>query len=60
MDNVFQILHVYAEGDKYLGRTIQHPTWCLPHLEVWDDKENQLYDVNGPCCVCCSDTEYPV
>ena len=51
---------MYGEGDKYLGKAIQYPTCFLPHLEIWDDKEQKLFDVNGPCCVCCSDTEYPV
>ena len=48
------------EGSRYLGKTIQYPTCFLPHIEVWDEKDNKLYDVNGPCLVCCSDTEYPV
>ena len=48
------------EGSKYLGKAIQYPTCFMPHIEVWDEKDNKLYDVNGPCLVCCSDTEYPV
>ena len=48
------------EGSRYLGKAIQYPTCFLPHIEVWDEKDNKLYDVNGPCLVCCSDTEYPV
>ena len=54
-----QVLYVY-EGSRYLGKAIQYPTCFLPHIEVWDEKDNKLYDVNGPCLVCCSDTEYPV
>ena len=56
----FKVIYVYGEGDKYLGKAIQYPTCFLPHLEIWDDNEQKLFDVNGPCCVCCSDTEYPV
>jgi len=54
-----QVLYVY-EGSRYLGKAIQYPTCFLPHIEVWDEKDNKLYDVNGPCLVCCSDTEYPI
>jgi len=55
-----QVIYVYGEGDKYLGKAIQYPTCFLPHLEIWDNNEQKLFDVNGPCCVCCSDTEYPI
>ena len=45
-----QLLEVYHE-DKFLGRIRERPVCCSrKHLEVWDYKDEKIYDISGPCC----------
>ncbi len=48
--SISQVLMVYS-GPNYLGKIVEYPTWWNKKLEVWNSKEEKVFDVKGPCLV---------
>ncbi len=47
-----KVIYVYS-GSKYLGKVTEQPHGCsAKHLEVWNDNEQNIFDIRGPSCPC--------
>ena len=47
----FQLIEVFHQ-DQFIGRVRERPI-CIGqerHLEVFNDSDEKIYDINGPCC----------
>jgi len=46
-----QLLEIYHQNEL-LGRVREVPICCFSrkHLEVWDKKDQKIFDISGPCC----------
>lgn len=48
--NYTQVLTIYHQGEE-LGKIREVPVcFSRKHLEVWDQNDEKIYDVTGPCC----------
>lgn len=48
---IFQLIEIFHQGEL-IGRVRERPI-CIGqdrHLEVFNDMDEKLYDINGPCC----------
>ena len=48
---IFQLIEIFHQGEL-IGRVREQPI-CIGqdrHLEVFNDMDEKLYDINGPCC----------
>ena len=44
----FQSL-VVKSGDTYLGKIIEYPTCCIKRLEIFNEVDDKICDITGPC-----------
>ena len=47
---MFQSLTVKS-GDVYLGKIVEYPTCWIKHLEIFDQYDQKIADVTGPCMI---------
>ena len=61
--NIIQLLEIYHQNEL-LGRVREVPICCFSrkHLEVWDKKDQKIFDISGPCCPvsCGGSVPFPV
>ena len=60
--SVKQLLEIYHQ-DRLLGKIREVPQCCArKHLEVFDQKDQKIFDISGPCCPisCGGDVNFPV
>ena len=60
---IVQLLEIYHQNEL-LGRVREVPICCFSrkHLEVWDKKDQKIFDISGPCCPvsCGGSVPFPV
>jgi len=60
--NYTQLLEIYHQ-DRLLGKIREVPQCCArKHLEVFDQKDQKIFDISGPCCPisCGGDVNFPI
>ena len=57
----FQKLLEVNDGNTYIGKVAERPTFCSgKQLEIWDKNNEMLFNITGPCCPfgCGSDVQF--
>ena len=62
--NLYTKLQKIYHQNELLGRVREVPICCFSrkHLEVWDKKDQKIFDISGPCCPvsCGGSVPFPV